>query len=97
MATFGVCSDVTTTPGGNFSWQNSNQQNVVISPQNPPWPLPKPSYTINGTTTSSPIDVPTGAATGSWNLNVLYATSPGGPCQLMATNPKLVINPGKKK
>ena len=98
MATFEVCQDVTVAPGGSFNWHNGNSKGVVITPQNPPWPLPNPSYSVAGVTSSSAITVSPNAVPGnSYAINVLYATSPGGPCQLIGTTPKIIIQTGKKK
>jgi hypothetical protein len=99
MATYEVCSDVNVTPGGSFIWYNGNSQTVVITPQNPPWPLPNSSYTVGNLKTSAPIAVSSNAVPGtSYTLNVLYQTTPGGPCATKeGGNPKIIINPGKKE
>lgn len=96
MSTFDVCSDVNVTPGGSFHWNNPNQKSVTITPVTPPWPLPQAAYTVNGTTTSSSITANSNAVPNtSYPVNVKYADGTT-PC-LMDANPKIVIQPTKKK
>jgi hypothetical protein len=96
MSTFGVCSDVSVAPGGSFYWSNSNPKSVTITPVTPPWPLPQASYTVHATTTSSSITASSNAVPGdSYPVNVKYSDGTS-PCPT-ETNPKIVIQPARKK
>jgi hypothetical protein len=98
MATYGVCSDPTVAPGGNFAWNNPNAQTVVITPApNTTWPLPQSSYTVSGNSTTSPIYLPSTATPGDYPISVKYQNTATSPCQLMGTTPKIIIQVGKKK
>ena len=100
MSTYGVCSDVYVAPGGNFTWNNPNSQAVTVAPAaGVTWPLPQSSYSVGGNGNNGPITLPSTAQAGkSYNLSVTYQNAVGGPCGLMDTTPKLIIqNPTKKK
>jgi len=99
MAIFDVCSTVTIIQGGSFTWNNpaSKQVKVEAAPGTT-WPLPQPSYTINGNNGQQVITLPLGAGTGTYQISVTYTSIGGGtPCQGAGANPKIVVNPAMQK
>jgi hypothetical protein len=99
MATFNVCSTVTVGPGGSFTWNNPNAQQVKVqAAPGTTWPLPQSSYTINGNGGQQAITLPIGAGLGTYQISVTYTSIGGGtPCQGAGANPKIVVSPALEK
>ena len=99
MATFDVCSAVNTIQGGSFTWNNPYTQQVKVqAAAGTTWPLPQPSYTINGNNGQQVITLPLGAGTGTYQISVTYTNIGGGtPCQGAGANPRIVVSPAMQK
>src|SRR5882724_9626027 len=99
MATFNVCSTVTVSAGGSFTWNNPYAQQVKVqAAPGTTWPLPQSSYTINGNNGQQAITLPSTSGAGTYQISVTYTSTVGGsPCQGAAGNPRIVVSPAMQK